>query len=90
MYIKRSTALLGLLFLCISMAFSQDEMRWDFSLKDVGNGEIELVADVQIKQDGIFMIQRFPTADLLPHKSVLTGSSARNPSVNFTPTQKLR
>lgn len=50
MHIKRSTALLGLLFLCASMVFSQNEVVWHFSLKDAGNGEIELLADAQIKQ----------------------------------------
>ncbi|HBG58206.1 protein-disulfide reductase DsbD family protein [Proteiniphilum sp. UBA1028] len=47
---KRSTALLGLLFLCTSLLLAQDEVIWNFSLKDVGNGEIELVADAKIKQ----------------------------------------
>jgi len=50
MYKKRSTALVGLLFLCTSLVLSQDEVVWDFSLKDKGNGEIELVADAKIKQ----------------------------------------
>jgi len=50
MYKKRSTALLGLLFLCTSLVLSQDEVVWNFSLKDMGNGEIELVADAKIKQ----------------------------------------
>lgn len=47
---KRSTALLGLLFLCTSLLLAQDEVIWNFSLKDVENGEIELVADAKIKQ----------------------------------------
>jgi len=50
MYMKRMTALLGLLFLCVSLVLSQDEVVWDFSLKDMGNGEIELAADAKIKQ----------------------------------------
>jgi thiol:disulfide interchange protein DsbD len=50
MNIKRSTALLGLLFLCTSLVLSQDEVVWNFSLKDKGNGEIELVADAKLKQ----------------------------------------
>ena len=50
MHKKRSTALFGLLFLCTSLVLSQDEVVWDFSLKDKGNGEIELVADAKIKQ----------------------------------------
>ncbi len=66
MYTKRSTALLGLLFLCISMAFSQDEMRWEFSLKDVGNGEIELVADVQIKQGWYLYDTKIPDGGPTP------------------------
>lgn len=66
MYTKRLTALLGLLFLCISMVFSQDEMRWDFSLKDVGNGEIELVADVQIKQGWYLYDTRIPDGGPTP------------------------
>ncbi|MCE5206203.1 MAG: thioredoxin family protein [Porphyromonadaceae bacterium] len=32
------------------MVFSQNEVVWHFSLKDAGNGEIELLADAQIKQ----------------------------------------
>jgi len=47
---KRTTALVGFLFLCTSFVFSQDEVVWNFSLKDMGNGEIELVADAKIKQ----------------------------------------
>lgn len=66
MYTKRLTALLGLLFLCISMVFSQDEMRWDFSLQDVGNGEIELVADVQIKQGWYLYDTRIPDGGPTP------------------------
>jgi len=66
MYIKRSTALLGLLFLCVSLVFSQDEMRWDFSLKDVGNGEIELVADVQIKQGWYLYDTKIPDGGPTP------------------------
>lgn len=66
MYTKRLTALFGLLFLCISMVFSQDEMRWDFSLKDVGNGEIELVADVQIKQGWYLYDTRIPDGGPTP------------------------
>ena len=47
---KRTTALVGFLFLCTSFVFSQDEVVWNFSLRDRGNGEIELVADAKIKQ----------------------------------------
>lgn len=50
MNIKRSTALLGLLLLCTSFSIAQDEVAWNFSLKDVQNGEIELVADAKIKR----------------------------------------
>lgn len=50
MNMKRTIALLGILFLWISLAFTQDEVIWNFSLKDLGNGEIALVADAKIKQ----------------------------------------
>lgn len=50
MNIKKSTALLGILLLWASLAFTQDEVVWNFSLKDIGNGEIALVADAKIKQ----------------------------------------
>lgn len=50
MNIKRLTALLGILSLWVSLAFTQDEIVWNFSLNDLGNGEIALVADAKIKQ----------------------------------------
>lgn len=50
MNIKRSTTLLGILLLWASLAFTQDEVVWNFSLTDIGNGEIALVADAKIKQ----------------------------------------
>lgn len=42
--------LLGLLLLTTVVTFAQDEMVWTFSLEDRGNGEVELVADVSIKE----------------------------------------
>ena len=47
---KRITTLFGFLFLFAALTFAQDEMVWSFSLEDKGSGEIELVADVKIKQ----------------------------------------
>jgi thiol:disulfide interchange protein DsbD len=47
---KKLSLLLSLLFLSIAASFAQDEMVWNFTLEDKGNGEIELVADVKIKQ----------------------------------------
>ena len=66
MHIKRSIALFGLLFLCLTMVFSQDEVVWAFSLKDVGNGEIELVADAQIKQGWYLYDTRIPDGGPTP------------------------
>jgi len=50
MCMKKLTLLLSLLFLSLTISFAQDEMVWSFTLEDRGNGEIELVADVKIKQ----------------------------------------
>lgn len=50
MNMKRTTALLGILFLWVSLAFTQDEVVWKFSLEDLGNGEVALIADAKIKQ----------------------------------------
>lgn len=50
MNMKKQTTLLCLSFLFTTLSFAQDEMRWSFSLEERGNGEIELVADVKIKQ----------------------------------------
>ncbi|NLY23607.1 MAG: DUF255 domain-containing protein [Bacteroidales bacterium] len=47
---KKLSLLLSLFFLSIAASFAQDEMVWNFTLEDKGNGEIELVADVKIKQ----------------------------------------
>lgn len=47
---KRITNLFGFLFLFVTLALAQDEMIWSFSLEDKGNGEVDLVADVKVKQ----------------------------------------
>ncbi|WP_294081327.1 protein-disulfide reductase DsbD family protein [Proteiniphilum sp. UBA5384] len=47
---KRKTCLLSFLFLFATLAFAQDELVWSFSLEDKGNGEIDLIADVKVKQ----------------------------------------
>lgn len=47
---KKITTLFGLLFLLSTMAFAQDELIWSFSLADRGNGEIDIVANVKVKQ----------------------------------------
>lgn len=47
---KRAIILLSLLYFTTLLSFSQDEMRWSFSLEDRGNGEVAIVANVKIKQ----------------------------------------
>lgn len=49
MQVKRVLSLLSLLLIFTLSSFSQDEVVWKFSLKDVGNGEIDLVANATIK-----------------------------------------
>ena len=63
MNIKKSTALLGILLLWASLAFTQDEVVWNFSLKDIGNGEIALVADAKIKQGWYLYDTNIPDGD---------------------------
>lgn len=50
MYTKVISAVFAFLFTFIGIASAQDEMIWSFSLEDRGNGEIELVADVKVKE----------------------------------------
>lgn len=49
MQIKRVLSLLSLLLIFTLSSFSQDEVVWKFSLKDAGNGEIDLIANATIK-----------------------------------------
>ena len=50
MNMKKLTTMLSLVLFFTTLAFAQDEMQWLFSLEDRGGGEVELVADVKIKQ----------------------------------------
>ncbi len=50
MHMKKLTTMLSLVLFFTTLAFAQDEMQWHFSLEDRGGGEVELVADVKIKQ----------------------------------------
>jgi len=50
MNMKKLTTMLSLVLFFTTFAFAQDEMQWRFSLEDRGGGEVELVADVKIKQ----------------------------------------
>lgn len=47
---KFPTTLIIFLLTLVSHTFAQDEMVWRFSLEDRGNGEVALVANVNIKQ----------------------------------------
>lgn len=47
---KKVTTLLSMALLFTAFTFAQEEMVWTFTLEDKGNSEIELVADVKIKQ----------------------------------------
>lgn len=47
---KRITTLFSFLFLFAAFTFAQDELVWNFSLQDKGNGEVDLVANVKVKQ----------------------------------------
>jgi len=50
MDMKKRIIFLTLFIFSLTLSFAQDEMVWNFTLEDRGNGEIELVADVKIKQ----------------------------------------
>ncbi len=50
MNMKKVTTLLSMALLFTAFTFAQEEMVWTFTLEDKGNSEIELVADVKIKQ----------------------------------------
>ncbi len=50
MHVKRALVLLGIMLTFVISSFSQDEVVWKFSIKDAGNGEIDLVANATIKQ----------------------------------------
>ena len=60
------TTLLSLVLLFTTYSFAQDEMRWSFSLEDRGNGEVELVADVMIKQGWYVYDTRIPDGGPTP------------------------
>ena len=60
------TTLLSLALLITTFTFAQDEMRWSFSLEDRGNGEVTLVADVQIKQDWYLYDTKIPEGGPTP------------------------
>ncbi|MDD2513127.1 MAG: cytochrome c biogenesis protein CcdA, partial [Proteiniphilum sp.] len=47
---KKRIIFLTLFIFSLTLLSAQDEMVWNFTLEDRGNGEIELVADVKIKQ----------------------------------------
>ncbi len=49
MQVKRVLSLLSLLLIFTLSSFSQDEVVWKFSIKDAGNGEIDLIANANIK-----------------------------------------
>ncbi len=49
MQVKRVLSLLSLLFIFTLSSFSQNEVIWKFSIKDAGNGEIDLIANATIK-----------------------------------------
>ncbi len=63
---KKMTTLLSLALLFTTYSFAQDEMRWSFSLEDRGNGEVELVADVMIKQGWYVYDTRIPDGGPTP------------------------
>ncbi|MDD2327277.1 MAG: cytochrome c biogenesis protein CcdA [bacterium] len=63
---KKVTTLLSLALLITTFTFAQDEMRWSFSLEDRGNGEVTLVADVQIKQDWYLYDTKIPEGGPTP------------------------
>ncbi|MDD3967165.1 MAG: cytochrome c biogenesis protein CcdA [Proteiniphilum sp.] len=63
---KKVTTLLSLALLITTFTFAQDEMRWNFSLEDRGNGEVTLVADVQIKQDWYLYDTKIPEGGPTP------------------------
>ncbi|MDY0182221.1 MAG: cytochrome c biogenesis protein CcdA [Proteiniphilum sp.] len=63
---KKMTTLLSLVLLFTTYSFAQDEMRWSFSLEDRGNGEVELVADVMIKQGWYVYDTRIPDGGPTP------------------------
>lgn len=63
---KKITTLLSLALLFTTLTFAQDEMRWSFSLEDRGNGEIELVADVLIKQGWYLYDTKIPDGGPTP------------------------
>jgi thiol:disulfide interchange protein DsbD len=50
MDMKKRIIFLTLFIFSLTLLSAQDEMVWNFTLEDRGNGEIELVADVKIKQ----------------------------------------
>lgn len=66
MNMKKMTTLLSLVLLFTTYSFAQDEMRWSFSLEDRGNGEVELVADVMIKQGWYVYDTRIPDGGPTP------------------------
>lgn len=49
MQVKRVLSLLSLLLIFTLSSFSQNEVVWKFSIKDAGNGEIDLIANATIK-----------------------------------------
>ena len=46
MDMKKRIIFLTLFIFSLTLLSAQDEMVWNFTLEDRGNGEIELVADV--------------------------------------------
>lgn len=50
MDMKKRIIFLTLFIFSLTLLSAQDEMVWNFSLEEQGNGEIALVADVKIKQ----------------------------------------
>ena len=63
---KKLSLLLSFLFLGMAVSFSQDEMVWNFTLEDKGNGEIELIAAVKIKQGWYVYDTRIPDGGPTP------------------------
>lgn len=69
--------MLSLVLSFTTLAFAQDEMQWRFSLEDRGGGEVELVADVKIKQGWYLYDTNIPEGGPTPTQisfDILTGA----------------